>query len=114
MTNREFFNAIVTANLSDEVTEFATAALAKLDAANEKRRNTPSKTAQANAPIMDEIVANVLTSEPKTAADVAAVMEISTQKASALLRQLVADERACVTDIKVPKKGVQKGYTAKA
>jgi hypothetical protein len=37
-------------------------------------------------------------------------MEISTPKASALLRQIVANGDALVTDVKVPKKGKQKGY----
>ena len=35
MTNREFFTAIVSANVSDEITEFAKSALVKLDKKNE-------------------------------------------------------------------------------
>lgn len=111
MTNREFYNAIVNGNVNDEVIAQAQAALDKMDAANEKRRNTPSKKAIENQPILDTIVNEVLTSEPKTASDVAAEIEVSVQKASALLRALVADGKAVATDVKVPKKGTQKAYT---
>lgn len=111
MTNREFYNAIVNGNVNDEVIAQAQAALDKMDAANEKRRNTPSKKAIENQPILDTIVNEVLTSEPKTASDVAAEIKVSVQKASALLRALVADGKAVATDVKVPKKGTQKAYT---
>ena len=110
MTNREFYNAIINANINDEITAYAQAAIEKMDATNEKRRNTPSKTQVENQPLMDKIANEVLTAEPKTASDVAAVLEISVQKASALLRALVNDGKATVTDVKVAKKGTQKAY----
>lgn len=111
MINREFYNAIVNGTINDEVIAHATAALEKLDATNEKRRNTPSKTAIENQPLVDEIVTSILTSEPKTATDVAIVLGITVQKASALLRAIVADGKATVTDVKVPKRGTQKAYS---
>lgn len=111
MTNREFLTDVAAANISDEITAYANAALAKIDAQNEKRKNTPSKKATENAPLVDQIVNEILGTEPKTASDVAAVMGVSVQKASTLLRAAVADGRAVATDIKVPKKGTQKGYT---
>ena len=111
MTNREFYTAIVNANINDEITSYAEAAIAKMDATNEKRRNTPSKTQIENAPLLETIVSTILTGEPKTASDVATELEVSPQKASALLRSLVVDGRANVTDIKVAKKGTQKAYT---
>ena len=113
MTNREFFIAVAASTtLSDELIDFANEAIAKMDAANEKRKNTPSKTAIANQPLLDRIVDEVLTVEPKTASDVAAVLEISTQKASSLLRHLVAEGKAIVSDVKVAGKGTQKAYQA--
>lgn len=111
MTNREFYNAIITAAINDEVIEYAKAQIAKLDATNEKRRNTPSKTQEANAPLMAQIVDTILTAEPKTASDVADVLGVKVQKASALLRALVANGKASVQDVKIPKKGTQKAYT---
>ena len=113
MTNREFLTAIASnETLSTELVEHATAALAKMDAANEARKNKPSKKAQENAPIMEQIVNEVLTSEAQTASVVAEAVEISVQKASALLRALVAEGRAEVTEVKLPKKGTQKAYSA--
>lgn len=44
MTNREFFNAIINANVNDELTAHATAELAKLDKRNAQRSSKPSKT----------------------------------------------------------------------
>jgi predicted Rossmann fold nucleotide-binding protein DprA/Smf involved in DNA uptake len=110
MTNREFLTAIANSeNLSAELVEHATNEIAKMDAANEKRKNKPSKTAVENAPIVEALI-NALTSDPQTAADLASVVGISTQKASSLLRQIVASGVAVSTDISVPKKGKCKGY----
>jgi predicted HTH transcriptional regulator len=110
MTNREFYNAIINGTVNDEVVAFAQGALDKMDATNEKRRNTPSKTAIENQPLIDTIVGSILTAELKTASDVAAELGVSVQKASALLRQIVADGKATVTDVKIAKKGTQKAY----
>ena len=110
MTNREFLNAVIAGTVTEDVIAHAQAALEKMEATNEKRRNTPSKTAIENQPLIDTIVGTILTAEPKTASDVAAELGVSVQKASALLRQIVADGKATVTDVKVAKKGTQKAY----
>lgn len=109
MTNREFLTAVISADLSEEMTKHAADLLTKMDERNAKRNSTPSKTAIANEPIKAAI-AEVLTDEPQTATDIAAKVEVSTQKASALLRQLVADGKAVQSEVKVPKKGKQKAY----
>ena len=110
MTNREFFTNIANGTVTDTEKEFAFAAISKMDETNEKRKNKPSKTAEANAPII-EALTNALTFDPKTAADLAVAVGISTQKASSLLRQIVASGVAVASDIKVPKKGTCKGYS---
>ena len=110
MTNREFYTAIINGTVNEDVIAHAQAAIDKMEATNEKRRNTPSKTAIENQPLVDNILANVLTAEPKTASDVAAEIGVSVQKASALLRAIVADGKATVSDVKVAKKGTQKAY----
>ena len=113
MTNREFLTAVSACeNCSDEVREYAKAAIAKMDATNEARKNKPSKKATENAPILEQIATEILTSEALTAATIAEAAGISVQKASALLRQLVADGKATVTEVKIPKKGIQKAYSA--
>ena len=106
MTNREFYTAIVNSNVSDELKTFATDAIAKLDARNAKRASKPSKKSLENEPIKAKIL-EVLSTEPKVASEVAELVGISTQKASALLRQIEGLE---VSEVKVPKKGKMKGY----
>ena len=112
MTKREFYNAIVNGTINDDVINTAKEELSKMDATNEKRRNTPSKKAIENAPIVDQIV-GLLTSEPKTASDITTELggEYKVQKVSALLRMAVAAGKAVSTDVKVPGKGVCKAYT---
>lgn len=111
MTNRDFYTNIITAGINDEITEFAQAALAKLDATNAKRRAASSKKAAENQPLIDTIVNEHLGDEPRTATDIGELMGVSTQKASALLRAAVAQGLATSQDVKIPKKGKQKGYT---
>ena len=112
MTNREFLTAIANMeNISEELKAEATARIEKLDATNEARKNKPSKKAIENAPVMEQIANEILTSEAQTASAVAEAAGISVQKANALLRALVAEGRATVTDVKIPKRGVQKAYT---
>lgn len=106
MTKREMFEAIVNGNVTDEVVEMARVEIEKLDARNAKRRNTPSKTAVANEPIKAKIT-EVLTNEPQTASEIATKVEISVNKASALLRQI---DGLTVTEVKVKGKGKVKGY----
>ena len=111
MTNREFLIAVSACEAcSEEVREHATNAIAKMDATNEARKNKPSKKATENAPIVEQIVNEILTSEAQTASTIAEAVGISTQKASALLRQIVAEGKATVADAKMPKKGTVKVY----
>lgn len=115
MTKREFLTAIAEAEVSAELKEYAAEALVKLDEANAKRKAKPSKKAAENAPIKEAIVA-ILSDETQTATDIAAAVteagiEISTQKASSLVRQLVDEGKAAVEDVKIKGKGTQKGYT---
>ncbi len=118
MTNREFYTAIAAIEtIPAELKEFAEAAIVKMDETNAKRKekaaDKPSKKAEENAPLVNEAY-TVLGTETKTASDVAEAMGVNVQKASYLLRTLVAEGRATVEDIKVPKKGLVKAYTAVA
>ena len=111
MTYREMLTAIVNGEINEDVIAKAQERIERLDAENEKRKNRVSKKAEENAPIKEAIVA-ALGEEPKTATEIGEEVSISTQKASALLRQLVNDGKAEKTDVKVKGKGTQKGYTA--
>ena len=110
MTKREFYVAISNGEMSDELMAMATAEIEKMDAANEKRKEKTSKKSEENQPLIDRIVNEILTAEPQTATDVAAVLEVSVQKASSLCRAAVTQGKAVQSDIKVPKKGNQKAY----
>ena len=122
MTNREFYTTIVETIANEELVEHAKAQLAKLDATAEKRKGKVSKADMekraANEALARHIAADILTSEAKTATDVAAVLteetdeEVKVQKASYLCRLAVKMELANETEVKIPKKGAQKAYTA--
>lgn len=117
-TMREFYNAIINEEtITNEMREYAERQLMQMDATNEKRKEKAAIKAKEKEPRIRQ-VADMLTAEPKTATVIAAELtelegaEVKVQAASALLRQAVAKGWACVQDVKVPKKGTQKGYTA--
>lgn len=121
MTKREFLNAVIAGKITEKEIAFAQKEIEILDARNAKRASTPSKTQLANEPLKAEILAKLKeVNDFRTAGDVSswfgldedgkAVMSV--QKASSLLRQLVADGHAEQTEVKVPKKGKQKAYKA--
>ena len=110
MTNREFFNAIIKANINPEVTETATSLLAKLDEKNAKRKNTETKEQKENKVLMEKILANLSAGTPTSASVLGGVLGVSTQKASALCVLLEKEGKVVVTEIKVKGKGKVKGY----
>ena len=94
-----------------EAAKFAAKELEKMNKALEKRRSKPTKAQIANAPIIEQIVSEILDEVKfKTASEIAEVLEVSVQKASAVLRQAVREGKVEVEDIKVKGKGTQKGY----
>jgi DNA-binding transcriptional regulator YhcF (GntR family) len=110
MTKREFLEIVMGLG-HPEVAEFAAKELEKMDRALEKRRSKPTKAQIANAPIIEQIVSEILEGEElKTASEIAEILDISVQKASAVLRQAVSEGKVEVEDVKVKGKGTQKGY----
>ena len=113
MTNREFYTAIANANINEELTAYAVAAIEKLDATNEKRKakaaEGASKKAEENAPIKAAIRA-ALTNEAQTAPQIAVIVGVTHNKVTPLAKQLVAEGVAEQVEIKVPGKGAMKGY----
>lgn len=108
MTKREFYEAVMALeNVDAKLALFAENEINKMNERNAKRKSTPSKTAIANEPIKAKIK-KVLTSEPQTASEIAEKVEISTQKCSALLRQI---DGLTVTEFKVKGKGKVNGYS---
>ena len=115
MTNREFYEAVVAAQINDELTQLATDAIAELDHTNELRKQKEAEKAVAKeaekAPIREAILA-VITEEPKTASTLIeeAGVEIKPQAIPSLLKGLIEDGIVVKTDIKVKGKGTQRGY----
>jgi predicted HTH transcriptional regulator len=110
MTKRDFLEIVMGLG-HPEAAEFAAKELEKMDKALEKRRSKPTKAQIANAPIIQQIVSEILEEKKlKTASEIAEILEISVQKASAVLRQAVSEGKVEVEDVKVKGKGTQKGY----
>ena len=110
MTQRNFYENVIVANLSDEMTEFAQSMISKLDKKNETRRTTKSKAQIANDGIKVEILNSMNVNTIYTAGIIATDFEISTQKASALLKQLAENGTLEIIEGYKTSKGKVKGY----
>jgi hypothetical protein len=111
MTNREFYTAILAnENINADLKAFAQGEIDKLDARNDKRKNTQTKAQKENEGIMTAILDH-LANGSAVASDIGTALGISTQKASALCKLLVDSKKVTVEDIKVKNKGTVKQYT---
>lgn len=111
MTNREFYTAITKIDtLPADLRDFAEDAIAKLDKRNAVRRDKPTKAQIANEGVKSEIL-SAIEDGAHLASDIAAVVGVSTQKVSALCRQMVEGGQVSVSTIKVKGKGEVKYYT---
>ena len=127
MTNREFYTTIVETIANEELVEHAKAELAKMDATAEKRKGKVSKADQekrdANEAMALYVVENFITTEAKTASDIAELINAdatlatqlekpaTSQKATALMKIAMAKELVSQIEVKIPKKGSVKAYT---
>ena len=117
MTKREFLNEVIAVidGTSEvdvlELKEFAKAEIVKLDERNANRSSKPTKTQIENEPIKEKILEVLSTGERMVASAIAERLEISTQKVSALCRQLVESKKLKVEEVKIPRKGKQKAYS---
>ena len=115
MTKREFYEAVISNKITDEVIATAQAGLETLDSANAKRKEKSIEKAAARdaerAPIREAIV-NCLTSEPKTATTLIneAGVEIKPQMMHSLLKNLIETGTVIKGEVKVAGKGKQVGY----
>ena len=100
MTNREFFNAIINANVNEELTAHATAELEKLD-----KRNAQ------NEPIKAHLL-EILAVKPMTASEIHNTdPNLSSSKISTLCGQLAKEGKVSIQEIKVPKVGKRNQYS---
>lgn len=111
MKIREFYTAVIANEANtEEVREHAKNELAKMDAANEKRRNTPSKAAQANVVLCKELLAKLQPNIVYTSAQIGEMLSVSTSKGSVLLRDLVKANSMMEVEPVKGKSGKVKAY----
>ena len=112
MTNRDFYTAIIdNPNVADDLKAFAQAEIDKLDARNDKRKNTQTKTQKENESVMNAILEYLTANGSDVASSIGSALSISTQKASALCKLLTDSGKLTVADVKVKGKGTLKQYT---
>lgn len=116
MTNREFYTAVINANINEDITAHATAALEALDVTNAKRREKAAeKSAEKNAekaPIREALFNALSGDEPQTATALieATGLDLKPQSIPSLMKPFVEDGSVLKVDVKVKGKGTQRGY----
>lgn len=109
--NREVLNAIVNGTMNEEIQTWAKSQIDKMDARNAKRTSKPTKKAEVNAPLKDMLLAYLTENDGKfTESDLGKVIESTHNKAGSLVRQLVAEGKVQVEEVKIPKVGKRKAY----
>jgi hypothetical protein len=113
MTMRKYHEAVLAIpGCPADVAEKAKAEIAKLDATNAKRTEKAKEKSAENKPVKDAIYQFLLNNGTKTSPEIADGVGITTSKASAMCRQMVDEGQLTVSEVKVPKKGKLKAYTA--
>ena len=118
MTMRKYHEAVLAIpGCPADVAEKAKAEIAKLDATNVKRAEKAAEKAKENNPIKQAIYNLLVEKGAMVASAIGTELttednEVSTSKASAMCRQMVEEGRLTVCEVKVPKKGKVKQYTA--
>ena len=97
MTMREFYNAVIEAKVSDEVTAKAEAEVAKLDARNEKRTSKPSKLSESDIPLIAKLE-DYLEGKKMIASDIAKALEMTPNKVASLAK---ASDKIVITKTRV-------------
>ena len=112
MTEREFLTGVLAIeNLPENLSTYATEGIAKLDARNDKRKNTQTKAQKENEGVMTAIVDHLTANGADVASGIGTALGISTQKASALCKLLADGGKLTVADVKVKGKGTVKQYS---
>ena len=112
MTEREFLTKVLgIEGIADDLKTYANEGIAKLDARNDKRKNTQTKAQKENEGIMASIVETITANGSMVASEIGVALGISTQKASALCKLLVDGGKLTVADVKVKNKGTVKQYS---
>ena len=110
MTNREFFNAIIKANINADLTAHATAEIAKLDKKNAKRKATEGQVKEENKPIAEAIV-KALADGRMLSVDLAKFIGQTSQKTNGVAGEMVKLGTLVKVKVKVKNKGEMTAYS---
>ena len=105
MTNREFFVAVASANLSDEMTTKAQELIASLDARNDKRKSADSKEKRETAERREKVLA-FLNENPTglfSRKEIAEATELTEGQVTSACTALVKAELVTKSETKVDK-----------
>ena len=105
ITTREFYNAVIAAAISDEVTAKAQSLLDSLDTRNEKRKSADSKEKRESAN-RKNLVFDFLKAHPTecfTRDAIADAVGISAAQATAACKPFVVDGMVTRTEVKIDK-----------
>lgn len=112
MTQRDFFTAVIAANLSEEMTAFAKGRIKHLDDINSKRTEKGTPKQRANAEVQANIIATIDKGVPFTGKQVAEKYGLTPPVATAICGKIVKAGYATVTKERVEKgKGKVNVYT---
>ena len=115
MTQREFLNAVINANISEEMNAHAQKQIAAID----KRNATPSKAELAKRAEGEKLRAMIMgvlnaAEMPMTAASIAAACGVTTAKATPQLTKLVSAGEVAKSEVKVKGEGKKSAYAVAA
>ena len=103
-TQRDFYNELLTLAINDEQREFINGRIAQLDKKSASKSNGQTATQKANAELKDKILAEMEVGKPYTVTamlkELDCVAELTNQKVSALMKQLVEDGLVVKTEDK--------------
>ena len=104
MTYREYFNAVLNANISDEMNETSVEFLSKLDSRNEKRKTVVTKDKAEAASRRDMVLAFLKENEGQFTRDqIAEAIGITANHVTGACKTLVDGGLVTKTEIKVEK-----------
>lgn len=97
MTQKDFFESIMNGDdITEEMRTYAATELGKIEARAAKRKITRSS---KNDGLKEAILACFVGDTPMTGKEVATALEITPQKANAILRQMVEDGSLAVSQV---------------
>ena len=109
MTNREFFKAIVSANIDADITAHALAEIGKLDKKNARRKTTEGEIKEENKPIANAIL-TALANGSMISSELAKAIGQSTQKTNGVAGEMVKLGMLTKSKVKVKNKGEVTAY----